>query len=428
MRNDLQTLPSAPAFRCYGTGIFAEGPISPMAAPKSVLAIGNYRPTLTVLRSLARAGYHTIVGIERPNSFVRRSRACHETWTHPPIKDSKRFVSALISFLNTRPDIRFVFPSHQSCIRLIASNAHLLPDHVTSATTNSQLIELCLNKERMFQLAANVGVPVKPFAVVDSTSSVLDALDNIGYPAIVRPTGTHATLLPEGRKAAIITEQAQLQREFTTWGRTQGDLLVQQYAPGPRHSLYFAAKNGKLLASVCVITDRTDRVDGTGYAVEGVSAKPAPEVMAYSQALLSELQYTGIGCIQFLKCSDESFHFMELNPRLGGNSAIAVACGLDLPLLGCELAAGQIPDCPEPSDKPGTRYAWTFGDIHGLLREKARGELSAADTARWIAKAFMAFVRADVHLTWRMSDPLPALAIYWHWLPFRSPTNPLEGA
>ena len=152
------------------------------------------------------------------------------------------------------------------------------------------------------------------------------------------------------------------------------ELLVQRYSPGPRHSVYFAARNGCVLARLEVVSERTDRIDGTGFAVEGISVPADPTLLTYADSLLAQSDYSGIGCLQFLRRSDGSFHFLELNPRLGGNSAIAVHCGLDLPWLACELAQNRLDGPPSSAGmRLGQRYAWTFGEVQGIRRARARG-------------------------------------------------------
>ena len=61
-----------------------------------VLVLGNYRQTLTVIRSLGRAGYHVIAGRDGKRSFTDYCRYTAEVWQHPNIKNEESsFVVAL---------------------------------------------------------------------------------------------------------------------------------------------------------------------------------------------------------------------------------------------------------------------------------------------------------------------------------------------
>src|SRR4051812_39461442 len=85
---------------------------------ESVLVLGTPRQSLTVLRSLERAGYRTILGIDDPANITRHSRACHEVWQHPGMLSSEpTFLEALIGFVSRRRDVRWIFPVGESMLR-----------------------------------------------------------------------------------------------------------------------------------------------------------------------------------------------------------------------------------------------------------------------------------------------------------------------
>lgn len=386
----------------------------------SVLVIGNYRASLTVVRSLAGDGYNVIAGVGMDPSFTDLSRSCHEVWEHPPINSCGPFVDSLLNFLNERPDILFVFPVVQSAVICIAELKDRLPANITAVVSDPGVIKKCLHKSYMFDLAETNGIPVEPYAVVSDEKSLIDAADEIGYPNIVRPIGSEAEEMLCERKAVIALGQQQIEQSLIPWPVAHDELLLQRYSPGPRHGIYFAAQDGRVLAVVEVVSERTDRADGTGFAIEGVSVAPSEVLIKYLRTLVSVLNYTGIGCVQFLRRTDGSFHFLELNPRLGGNSAIAVRCGLDLPVLACELASEQQTSIESEnwSYPIGIAYAWTFGSIQGLHRERKEEEMSLLTYLRgWVRTVTLA-ITADIHLTWSIRDPLPAVANFMYWEPF----------
>lgn len=388
---------------------------------ESVLLVGNYRPSVTVVRALGRAGMRVIVGLaDGEDSFAERSRHCAETWAHPPVKAPGKFLDALSAFLAARPDVTLLMPVQQAAVALVARNLDRLPAGVTPVLANPPAIEACLDKARMFGLAEATGVPVQPFAITTALDELAPTAARIGWPVIVRPAGRGSERLPGAKKAITAANAAALARETQGWPEHGQDLLVQTFAPGPRHNVYFAARQGRILDRVEVLILRTDLPDDTGIAVEGVSLAPNPELDDYSARLVGALDYTGVGCLQFLREPDGRFHFIEINPRLGANYVIADRCGLDLALIACRLAAGaEIAPRPAGSAYPvGVRYAWTLGDLRAIRRARARGEITGRLALRRAAQAVAAGLRADVHLTWSAADPMPALRQYAGSIPF----------
>jgi predicted ATP-grasp superfamily ATP-dependent carboligase len=386
----------------------------------SVLVIGNYRASLTVMRSLAGDGYNVIAGVGMDASFTNLSRSCREVWEHPPIDSNGPFVDSLLKFLRERPDILFIFPVVQSAVVCIAELKDRLPANITAVISDPGIIKKCLHKSYMLGLAETNGIPVEPYAVASDEKSLFDATDKIGYPCIVRPIGSETEEMLCGKKAFIALGQQQIEQRLIPWPVSHDELLLQRFSPGPRHGIYFAAQDGQVLALVEVVSERTDRSDGTGFAIEGISVAPSKVLIKYLGTLVSALNYTGIGCVQFLRRTNGSFHFLELNPRLGGNSAIAVRCGLDLPVLACELASAQQAsiESEDWSYPVGITYAWTFGAIQGLRRERNEEEMPLLTYLRGWVRAVASAITADIHLTWSVRDPLPAVANFMYWEPF----------
>jgi hypothetical protein len=192
--------------------------------------------------------------------------------------------------------------------------------------------------------------------------------------------------------------------------------------------VYFAASQGRLIGAVEVKVLRTDRVDGTGLAVWGTTVEPSQSLQRDCKRLVEALDYTGVGCAQFLlRQNGDERSFLELNPRLGANFAVVERAGLPLSKLALHLAIGQTPELP---DNPwrytrGLRFAWTWGALAGCrfeLREKLVGPWQAA---RLIGQALLDAVRAGVHITWSWQDPMPTLLEFARPL-FHKPTARTE--
>jgi hypothetical protein len=224
--------------------------------------------------------------------------------------------------------------------------------------------------------------------------------------------------LPGDHKAVLCRDESDLARQLPAWPAGHDRLLVQRLVDGPRHDLFFAARDGELLDVVEMLTVRTQRRDGTGLAVEGHTCPVSVGLREQLAALVAHLRYTGVGFAQFLVQPGKDGAFIELNPRLSGNYRIADHAGLDLANIAVDLAT-DVPverRSTAPTGRAGHTYAWTFGDLVGLWYAIGRGEITRAGALASLGRITRTAVRADVHLTWSWRDPAPTIATYWRYL------------
>jgi len=385
------------------------------SAPK-VLILGNFRQTVTVIRSLARAGFAPIVGREEEGAFGAYSRYRAAVWEHPPVKQTAAFLAALVAFLGARHDIPFIFPVGETALRCLALHLEQIPRGVRVIMPPPTTLLTCLDKAQMYQLVAELGIPRPQSYAVADLSQLLAAAERTGYPCIVKPNDSLSFFF--GKKVVLCHTAEEAREAFASWPPGNDFLLVQRYIAGSRPSCHFAAVRGKILAYFEHDVLRTDRADGTGYEVEGMSVAPTPVLRHYCVALVERLQYSGVGCVQFLASADSGVkYFLELNPRLDATCALPYRYGYDFPRLALDCLASLEGGSPSPPRvpliySPGKRVHWLLGDLYGLLQALAAGEVAGRGALRWGGKLLGAFTRADVHLTFWWQDPLPTGFLY----------------
>lgn len=375
-----------------------------------VLVLGDHRQALAIARSLHRAGYRVIAGRAGRPTVLERSRCVTEVWDHPSSRDRVAWSDALAAFCAARQDVGAVFPVGTEEIELASPLAPRLPVLVVAAS--SATLAVCRSKRALLALADRVGVPTPPWAIVRDRADLLPALERVGLPAVVKPD-----LESEQRefKAAILQRRADAAGLADRFPFPARGLILQRLAPGVRHNLYFVARAGALLGLAEVRILRTDRPDGTGLAVEGLSVRPEPALVEWTAALARALDYTGAGCAQFMvEDSTASVSFLEINARLGANCAAACACGLDLPRLFVEALLGKAE--PQPRATVGRRYAWLEGDFHGLGACLTAGRIGWRAASVWLLRAILAQLRAQDQIVFSWRDPRPTLATIHRWI------------
>jgi len=375
-----------------------------------VLLLGDYRQTLTVLRSLSRAGYRTVVGYEDMPGATARSRHTDALWHHPPMEpqSADQFFAALSDCLAANPDIRCVFPIGEPQISYLMKHRHQLPDSVAYAMPSRPSFAACLDKVGMFAQLRNLDIPCANYRTFDDRSGFISAIEAVGLPCVVKPQTEQELIL--GSKALVLRDRSNLEKVLGHWPGGRLPCIVQSYVEGPRHNVYFFAERGVRRASVEVTIERTDRLDGTGYAVEGRSVVSDPVLIEYTDRLIRRLEYTGAGCAQFLVDQEqERTTFLEVNARLGANFAIAYHCGLDLPKWWVESALGHSSAINANPPTEDVHYAWLYGDLQGWKRALLSREASLNELVTWLYQMIRSSIRTDVHVTWDRRDPLPAV-------------------
>ena len=318
------------------------------------------------------------------------------------------WTAALERFCAERRDVSIVFPVGDKEIERTAPLAGRLPALVVAARSRMP----CSSKQALLSMAASLGIPTPPWEVVDRPAALERAIDRLGLPAVLKPDVS--TNEAAGFKVTLVRTAADVRRVVNTLP-VGSSFVVQRFAPGVRHNVYFIASEGRMLGHADIRVLRTDRPDGTGLAVEAESVSPHPALLDWTRKLAAELAYTGVGCAQFLV--DEAtgaISFLEVNARLGANSAGTCACGHDLPRLFVDVLSGVAAE--QPPAVVGRRYTWLHGDIDGLKAALDSGRITWGEAAAWASRLVVAQLRSRHHITWRWNDPLPTVVIHGRWL------------
>lgn len=372
---------------------------------RTVLVLGDYRQTITIVRSLGRAGFKVVLGCERVHSSTALSR--HVAAVR--ILDAsapERYCDSLSGWLR-RDSPQFVFPVGEAELRrLVYGGRHTLATLSSWIMPEPATVLRCFDKRAMYHLAATLGVPVSPWRPYSGVLGCLRDAEELGYPVVVKRKDS-ATMLC-GTNAIICRSGGDFER-FLAAAHHDPDcdsLIVQKHATGQRHNCHFAADGGRIVAFFQQKVLKTDQPDGTGIGIEGVSVVPSPELRAHCERILEHLGYTGIGCIQFLV--DErtgSIVFLELNARMDSTAVLPYRLGIDFPLIALRIAAGEPVQAPQRY-AIGQRYFYLYGALNVWLAQRRSQPLS-----RVIAWPFTlpwtALRSHDLMLDWR--DPLPAM-------------------
>ncbi|MCC9608055.1 hypothetical protein LOC68_01915 [Blastopirellula sp. JC732] len=383
-------------------------------ARKVVLILGNRKQTLTVVRTLRRSGWKPLVGFKTSNErngHVCWSRDAAGTWPHTDWdSDEQLFAEELIRLAHERPDLAAIYPIDEEAILQVRRVKDALPPSVSVVLANEESLRLGFDKQLMHETCTQIGMPVAEYRVGIGSGELQRHALELGFPCIVKPLDSAELVF--GTKAAILRGESDLQRLLKNGSFESQRLMIQRLVNSPRYNIYFAAKDGKLLAAVNVLILETDRADGTGFAVSVVTMDPPQQLREDCENLVRHSNYTGLGCGQWLTTPGKLERtFLELNPRLGGNFRITERAGVPLSLIGLQLALGhEVEFSGGPwSYLRGVRFAWSTGALAGCRYEWKRGTISNWQAISTFSRAIWNGLRAHVHATWQLRDPVPTL-------------------
>lgn len=385
---------------------------------RSVLLLGNYRPTMVLAKHMAQRGYRVIAGVEGSDHGVVFSSFVDEIWDHPPlILCPQQFQAELDDLLDRRKDIEIIIPLAEEFVRYFATAKPSLPANICLTMSDPSLINICLDKVKTLELAEDCKVPVMPFGIATNLPELLNTVEKLQLPLVVRSLVSTKRLF--GMKAVILNNELDLAAHFTNWPLGHSGLLLQRKADGLRHNVYFSATRGKLCGYLHSRIERTDKLDGSGLAVDGITIPPMEELQAYTSALVEKLNYTGIGCAQFLvnEGTGKSF-FLEINPRIAGNHAVPEYCGLELGAFLLDMNDFSKTDKKKMFyGQAGVRYSWLAGDLRGLNRAWHDGEIDAIGVLKWARRIVTTVWKSDLDMMFNLYDPKPGLVSIFKGIP-----------
>jgi len=391
--------------------------------PSKVLVLGNLLQTITVIRSLSKAGYHVVLGSEEEKDFTQCSRHVSQVWRHPPIIESEgEFIAALAAFLAQRAAISSVLPVGGAQIRCLMRHKDAIPSSVGLVMADLEVLRTCFDKLRVLEIASQIGIPRAEYAKVSEYSELAPTADRIGYPCVAKLNDSRRTLF--GNKALIVTTAAELEQKIPSWPAGSEFLILQKFAPGFRHNCHFLADRGRHLAYFEQRVLRTSERNGTGVGVDSISCAPTVRLRNYCALLTEKLTYSGVGCAQFL-VDDQTgaVSFLEINPRLDATCALPFYCGYDFPLMAVRYAEhrrGVLSEAPGNSNSypVGKRGFSMWRDVTGWARAISTQHLSLRESLGWLRDMALTYFLGDFHFIWSWTDPFPAFfLLFWQLLP-----------
>ena len=374
-----------------------------------VLVVGdNDLAGLATVRSLGRAGLRVSLVSFEDCPAARWSR--HVARVHRlghPLGQPRAFAQAVLD-LARRERFDLVMPTSDKGLLPLLPLRQEIEACSRLAAPSDEALDAACRKEATVALAQRLGVPVPPTRVLRD-GSPLPRFDS--FPVVLKPSRSVVPGTAGRHEVAIARAPDDIARLLPAMLKS-GPVLAQGFVGGRGVGLNVLADGGEVVAA---FQHRRIHEPHAGGASSYRASEPlCPVLLGHARKMMAALRWTGPAMLEFKDCPVAGPSLMEINGRLWGSVALAIAAGIDFPRLAYELfvhgRAAPVFDYRVPF-----YVRHTIKDLFWLRQNLAAPAGSLGLSWRQIlGEAWNVLrLREGYDLEW-LSDPLPALAAWGH--------------
>jgi len=336
-----------------------------------LLTGGDEIGVLGALRGLHDAGYTTWVQTSSKRSYGARSRAAAGTIEAPDPRADPDAFAATLATAAEHLRINAVLPGTEAGLVALAPRKPSFAADVSVGVPDTDVVERATSKERLAELAAQVGLAMPPTTRLDLAMLENDCASSIDLPVVVKPLRSD-TPLPGGGLRHDTPMLARSARELRAAVSTSagGQVLVQPFLPGEIYGVCGVAWNGETVCTVHQIGRRIWPRD-CGMVSYAETVAVDRELDARVRALVAAIGWSGIFQLQLLLHRGK-LYAIDFNPRVYLSISLAVAAGLNLPAVWAALLLGA--EHPVAGYATSTRWRSEPDDPRSILRGFRAGE------------------------------------------------------
>ena len=287
-------------------------------------------------RALGREGIPVVVIDKEKKCLARYSKYCIAFHQCPDYQSDK--LADFLIELAKKDGLQnwVVLPSNDHAVYTLARNKYRLSDYLGIITESIETIEKIINKDRFLVMADSVGVPIPKTWYLSGPED--QQIADLSYPVLTKGRNGLTFFKKYHRKAFLAENDIQLRRQLEEIN-TQvavSETFTQEVIPddGNNKTESFTAFSidGEIKAHWTGVKLREHPLRfGTATFAKSIDGG---HLLPYGQKILRELKFTGVCEIEFLKDPrDNKYKLIEMNARTWLWVGLAVACGINYPIL-----------------------------------------------------------------------------------------------
>jgi predicted ATP-grasp superfamily ATP-dependent carboligase len=309
------------------------GPVSPGVLPPSrvMLLDLNWKQTPHLAAALAASGIATtLVTTLRPDHLGLGHYCAQIQSPSPHSPDYLSFLRQQVAAF--RPDL--LIPLCEPIMELLWDLDPPLEVPAYPAMTE-ELRSVLRDRRRFYERATALGIPVPPWMPIGSLVDLEEAARRFGYPLVLR--GTRGLAGSQVRVAASAAQAAAALGELNT--ESPGQPFAQAFIRGSRHLVGGFFSRGEAIRLFAQETlDQYPAVTGPSIRVRACTDE---SLIRSARTLVSDLGWSGMACVEFIRDDRGRFVLMEMNPRPWAALEVAERSGSGICRAFAESLAGR---------------------------------------------------------------------------------------
>ena len=203
-------------------------------------------------------------------------------------------------------------------------------------------VERFLDKGETLAAADSVGFPTPEWRSPATFNELVAAADEIGYPCVLKARRTYAHVESRlvQRRYLVVRNATEARRSAVLLARDGVLPIVEAFVPGRSLAITAVLRDGKILAGAAREALTFFPITG-GASCWRRTVAPDDTGVAEAFSLLEKLGYEGLAEVEYQVDSGGVPRLMEIGVRAHGWLSLAVAAGVDLPLIAAWAALGQ---------------------------------------------------------------------------------------
>lgn len=306
----------------------------------NVLILGNdTRAFLCCIRSLGRYGLNVYAG-ECTREDVNKSIFIKQQVNFGDFNNSPHQWCLELKKLMEEIDFVYILPVDDPSILKIKYYEKYYGELPGLYVQNEYIKHIVDNKKQSTQLACQLNVPVAKTKIALSIDDLCSAIEELGYPIVVKPHESFSREDQKTKDKVLILESEKeyndSKRIIEYYLKKYNSIIVQKFFRGVGTGVEILAYNGEILTAFQHMRVHEPQKGGGSSLRKSVLLDQ--RMLNDTKKIVRELSYTGVMMVEFkINVYSKEYVFIEINGRMWGSLPLAVSAGIDFPVYLYEM-------------------------------------------------------------------------------------------